>query len=317
MTARATASAAVSAVCVGAVVWWAVRQGPPRLPSGAGGWTALAAALAVYALATAARGERWHRILRRSGIPASRLDAHGLTAVGYMGNNVLPARAGDLLRSYTVAARTGSGTRHAIGTAVAERLLDAAALGIILAALATGLLGDPRLARGPALPALAAGAAVLVVLLAAAVPLRRRPALARARRAVAPLFASTRALASRHGLALLGASVVVWALEASVYLLVARALDLPLNLADAAALTAVTNLVALVPSGPGYVGTFDAAVLFGARALGVAGAAAVGYLLLLRFVLFVPITLLGLALLLTRYRRWAGPRRPLTPATSP
>src|SRR3954465_15188245 len=65
---------------------------------------------------------------------------------------------------------------------------------------------------------------------------------------------------------------------------------------------ALANLVALVPAAPGYLGTFDAAVLLGVRLVGggpPAGplASAVG----VRFVLFVPITLVGLVALVVRY----------------
>ena len=56
----------------------------------------------------------------------------------------------------------------------------------------------------------------------------------------------------------------------------------------------------LVPSGPGYVGTFDAAIVFGLHALGHTESA-LSYLLLLRFVIAVPITLLGLLALAGRF----------------
>jgi hypothetical protein len=56
------------------------------------------------------------------------------------------------------------------------------------------------------------------------------------------------------------------------------------------------------------VGTFDAAVLFAARKLGEAHSAAISFLLLLRFVLFIPITVTGLLLLVTRYGGFASYR---------
>jgi len=62
---------------------------------------------------------------------------------------------------------------------------------------------------------------------------------------------------------------------------------------------ALTNLSALVPAAPGYVGTFDAAVLIALGTLHLSPQA-LGYLLVLRFVLFVPITIVGLALFLAR-----------------
>ena len=53
------------------------------------------------------------------------------------------------------------------------------------------------------------------------------------------------------------------------------------------------------------MGTFDAAVIFGVRAIGASRSAALTYLLLLRFVLFVPITIVGLIALVTRYGGWS------------
>jgi hypothetical protein len=47
--------------------------------------------------------------------------------------------------------------------------------------------------------------------------------------------------------------------------------------------------------------TFDAAMIFGLKALSVAGGTAVGFVLLVRFVFFVPVTVAGLALLVMRY----------------
>jgi len=78
-----------------------------------------------------------------------------------------------------------------------------------------------------------------------------------------------------------------------------------LGLLDALYVVALTNLFALVPAAPGYVGTFDAAVLFALDSLGASGSQALSYLVVVRFVLFVPITVVGLVFLLTRYGGWS------------
>src|SRR5689334_1460095 len=88
----------VSLIALAAVVWWASKQEAPELPSGGGALAWLAAALGLYTLATAIRSERWHWILRVTGVDAKRADCYALTTVGYMGNNVLPARAGEALK---------------------------------------------------------------------------------------------------------------------------------------------------------------------------------------------------------------------------
>jgi uncharacterized membrane protein YbhN (UPF0104 family) len=256
--------------------------------------------LGVYAAATLARAERWHRILERSELAVDRADTYRLTAVGYMGNNVLPARAGDLLRVVVLGPLASISRRRVLGTVVAERLLDVVALAaVFVVAVAFALRGDVSSGRVWIVTAAVGGGALLA--LACVTVLRRSARAARVRSFVAPVGDATRELASAHGVALLALSVVIWSLEATVYLLVGKSVGIDLGAAGALYVVALTNLSALVPAAPGYVGTFDAAVLLALRALNYAGGAAVGYLLLLRFVLFVPITVVGLTFFLLRY----------------
>ena len=143
----------------------------------------------------------------------------------------------------------------------------------------------------------AIGAAALAVAWRVAPSSRR---LLAAREWVRPAIWSTRDLLGRRGVALLVVSLVVWLVEASVYLTVGSATGVSLGLVGALYVVALTNLSALIPAAPGYVGTFDAAVLL---ALGSLRLPSLGYLLVLRFVLFVPITVVGLAVLLARTSR--------------
>jgi uncharacterized membrane protein YbhN (UPF0104 family) len=278
--------AAVSLVAVGSIAWWATRQHAPHVPLDAGSLARLAGALALYAAATALRGERWHRILVRSGVDRGRGASYGLTLVGYMGNNTLPARAGDLMRVMLL----GAPRRAVLGTVVAERVLDACALVAIFAFVVL----DRGLDFGP-LPYLAA-AGVLLVAVAAAV-WRFVP---RVRDWTRPLVGSTRELLSAYGAALFVLSLVVWTVEALVYAAVGAAVGVHLGVTGGLYVMALTNLSALIPAAPGYVGTYDAAVLLALRSLKLP---ALGYLIVLRFVLFVPITVAGFAVFLARYAR--------------
>jgi len=96
-------------------------------------------------------------------------------------------------------------------------------------------------------------------------------------------------------------SGAVWLLEGAVFALVAQAVGLDLSILEGVFLVVIANFFALVPAAPGYVGTYDAAVLFGLAALEVTDGVAVGVAILARFVAFVPITVLGLVLLVVRY----------------
>src|ERR671937_417231 len=131
--------AAVSVAALAAVVWWASRQQMPELPAASVALPRLAAALGLYALATALRGERWLRLSRRCGAQLQRTDAYAITTVGYMGNNALSARAGDVMKAVLSPRQAGSPTADGFGTLVAERVLDALALVLVFALLVTTL----------------------------------------------------------------------------------------------------------------------------------------------------------------------------------
>ena len=76
------------------------------------------------------------------GATPHRKDTHALNVIGYMGNNVLPARAGDAIRVVLVAPRANTSKRTVVGTLVAERLLDVTVLLVIFVIVGYGLLGE-------------------------------------------------------------------------------------------------------------------------------------------------------------------------------
>jgi glycosyltransferase 2 family protein len=292
---------AIWAIPIAGVVWWATKQKAPTFPSSFGGIMALVGALALYAVATLMRAERWDRILRRSGVKATRGDVYALVPVGYMGNNVLPARGGELLRTFLLGERVEATKRTILGTIVAERVLDAVALGVILVVLAADLLRElPK--PDQTLLMLGAGIVVLVAVIAAVAFLRYRERFVFILRALAPLAVPSRLLVSPLGVVLLLVSLAIWCVEASVYIAVGHAVDITLSLQDGLAVVAFTNAAALIPAAPGYIGTYDAAVIFAVDAVSSAARSSIlSYLLLLRFVLFIPITIVGLVLLVVRY----------------
>jgi uncharacterized membrane protein YbhN (UPF0104 family) len=291
---------AVSLVSLGAVAWWATKQDRPDFPRSAADLAPLLAALGVYAGITAARGWRWHTILRQVEIPHRRTDAFGLTIVGYMGNNVLPARGGEILRVVLLGERVGGRRRDIIGSIVAERLLDTITL-IGLFALMTwaGVAGSPVGSR-PVVAALVVGAVGLVSI-GVLLLVRRRGRLDRLARVVRPFMRASYALLGVVGLWLLGLTLGVWLLEGFAFWLVGQSLDLDITFLDATFVAVLASLAAALPSAPGYLGTFDAAIVFGLEALDVPGGQAIAFAVLLRFVAFVPITLVGLGLVLGWY----------------
>jgi uncharacterized membrane protein YbhN (UPF0104 family) len=286
----AAVQAAVSVGALAGVIWWFSRQDMPALPSFGHVAGPLAASLALYAGATLLRGERWHRLLGRG---SRRADAYALTTVGYMGNNALPARAGDVMKAMLGAREAGIDRSAAFGALVAERLLDAVALALVFAVVVVAG-GLPVGLSSREWVILAAVAVVVVSVLLVVAP--------RVRGVLVRLLAPSRGLLSRRGAGLLALSVVLWGIEGSVYAEVARIASVRLSLSDGLYVMAIANLAAMIPAAPGYVGTYDAAVVLAVRLAGAGSAkAALPYVVLVRFVLFVPITLVGLVALVVRY----------------
>ena len=298
--------ALVSLVALAAVVWWATKQESPHIPTGSDAIAWVIAGVGLYVVATLVRAERWHQILEHTGVQAKRADCYALTTVGYMGNNVLPARAGEALRVVLLSPRCNAGKRTLISSIVAERVLDVIALLTIFVVTVYGVLETsevlptdrPLLVTAIGILLLAAGAIAIWVL-------RKHHFFERVRDWLRPLADSPRAVVSRWGLVLLVGTFLLWTIEASVYWTVAQAIEMDIGIGGALYLVALTNFVAALPAAPGSIGTFDAAVAWGTHRLGVAGSVAVSYVILIRFVLYVPITIVGLVVLVTRYGGWS------------
>ena len=298
--------ALVSLVALAAVVWWASRQDSPHIPTDGAAIAWLVAAVGLYAVATLVRAERWHRILVLTRVHAKRIDCYALTTVGYMGNNVLPARAGEALRVVLLAQRSDGSKRTLLGSVVAERMLDLIALITIFVVTVYGVLSTSEVLPTDH-PLIVTGIGVALVLTGAVAVwvLRAHHVFERVRDWLRPLADAPRALLNRQGAVLLAGTFVLWSVEATVYLAVGQAIDLHFSVSGALYLVALTNFVAALPAAPGSIGTFDAAVVFGAKALGATSSAALSYVILLRFVLYVPITVFGLVVLVLRYGGWS------------
>jgi len=262
------------------------------------------------------RAERWRILLHDQDVEASRGDMYGLTLVGFFGNNVLPARGGDVFRVLllapraTAAERVGAPRRTIIGTLLAERLLDVVILATLFVVLALTIAGGNGLPNGNALlVALAVAGGLLVIAAVTLHVLHRRGLLARIRDFARPMLASTVNLRGRHGALMLALTAAIWLLEGGVWSAVGAAANTGMSLLDGFYVLALASMFALIPSGPGYAGTVDAATVIGIRAVG--GTNATAYLVLVRFIVFVPITIVGLVVALARY----GGRRALTLTT--
>jgi glycosyltransferase 2 family protein len=307
---------ACSLLLLATVGWWALHQQAPRLPTDIDSLFLLLAAVLLYGVVSVVRGMRWWAILRRAGIPIGLGDAQGLLVVGYMGNTVLPARGGELLRVLLVGQRTRSSRTVVLGTVIAERLLDVLALLVLLALLALFLV------RGLPVPGQLDW---LVALLLVGVGLALLAAwrwLARGERARAlrerldALVLATRNLLGAQGPLLVVLTAAIWVGEGIVYWLVGQSLGLSLTAGQGCYLVVLSSLAAILPAAPGYAGTYDAAVQLGLHSLHIHAGPAVAFGLLVRLVIFAPITLVGLLLMVLRYGGLRTLRRTPRPGAS-
>ena len=125
----------------------------------------------------ASRAARWRSLLA----PIARiryLRVLGYTFVGYLANNVLPARLGELVRSHALGEGEGLSRTTVLGTVVVERIVDTVIV-VGLAALAVLSLGVGGIvSTAVVLGAIFVG--VLVVILALSVVSHRLPGAERA-----------------------------------------------------------------------------------------------------------------------------------------
>ncbi len=238
---------------------------------------------------------RWQRILAPTKpVPFRRL--YPVLMTGFAANNLLPARIGELARAYLLGARERISGSLALATIVVERVCDGLTLIALMAVTLTLFpipVTDPKLRTVEIAAALVFGVATagLVALLLAPRPilalarLLLRPAPRALARRAAGLLESfiggldalrrPRALASLAGL-----SLVVWALEGASYACIMLAFPFDLGpgqwFAAAAFLLVFVNLGIMIPSAPGYIGTYQFFATLALGAFGVAPALAVG-----------------------------------------
>ncbi len=276
----------------------------------------LLAAVAAFLAGYACRVERWRLMLVHENRSLAWTQCAGPFFASVALNNVLPLRAGDLLRAWGFASRLGVTAATALTTLAVERILDVIVIVVLLGVAATLFGTDTSALIGAGGGVLAAGGACLLAVLAwpgalsrtlraaARVVSRVAPgAGARVERQMARVVAAVDHIGHRSTmLRLVAWSLLAWIGEGCVFWCVALALP-ALPAPDAAWLALpVGTLATVIPSTPGYVGTFD---FFTARAMAAAGnpqAAATAYALLVHAVLWLPPTLAGAPYLL-----WAPP----------
>ncbi|MDK1118877.1 MAG: lysylphosphatidylglycerol synthase transmembrane domain-containing protein [Anaerolineae bacterium] len=285
--------------------------------------------VAVYFLGVWVRAWRWHYLLG----PIKKISTRtmfSITTIGYMGNNIYPARAGEVLRAVILKRKEGVPVSAAMATIIVERIFD----GVVMLAFvfvnlpelakltgASGFVGNIQqvavIGMGVFLGALA------VFLLAAMFPqLTARIGLWFIYRLV-PINLQDKIIGIMNkfleGLAALRSpfnvlmvfftSVIIWLLETGKYWFVMQAFPFEVSFFALMLMNGIVNLATTIPSAPGYIGTFDAPGIAVLTAFGVNKATAAGYTLVLHIALWLPITVLGAYYLAREGVKWSDSLR--------
>lgn len=286
-----------------------------------------------------ARAIRWQVLLKAStGTRPPFRPVWLATAIGFMANNILPARAGEIARAYAGSQLIGPPVATCLSTIAVERIFDGVVvvLMLALAMVSPSFPDDVRLAGGVKLSSIAAGMglvfglALVFLAIVAQWPektlgivdavvhkLLPEKAAAWSSKVARNLFSGLSVLRSpRHFALMLLWSVIVWGLNASSYIFAFDAFHLDLPLTATLVLQGITVLSVAVPSSPGYVGVFEAATIAALGIYGVSKEEALGFGLALHMAWFIPITVLGLWALL-RAGLSFGQLRGQAPAPTP
>ncbi len=281
--------------------------------------------IGVYFVGVWIRAWRWHYLLDPiKKIPTKTM--FPITTIGYMGNNIYPARAGEVLRAVILKRKEGVPVSASLATIIVERIFD----GVVMLAFvfvnlpelakltgASGFVGNIQqvavIGTGVFLGAL------IIFLLAAMFPqVTSRIGLWMIER-LTPKRLHTRIISVMNkfldGLASLRSpfnvlmvfvtSVIIWLLETGKYWFVMHAFNFQVSFFALMLMNGIVNLATTIPSAPGYIGTFDAPGIAVLTAYGVDQATAAGYTLTLHVALWLPITLLGAYFMAREGLKWS------------
>lgn len=267
-------------------------------------------ATAVLGLAITARCVRWS-VLMRPVAPLSPARLFPYAIIGYMANNLLPARAGELVRAYVLGDREHVSKMGAFGTIAVERLFDGCVL-VLMLLIAGAIVGfeDGRL-QAIAIVSSAVFLAALVGfyvltlreerakrvihLFLRALPARFEH---QAEQMADSLVGSLRSVHDARSLGLVVLfSAAAWLIEAAAYAVIGKGFDLGVGFGQYCLLLAAANLAIIIPTFFGGTGPFEWAAKLVLVGAGVSDNVAGAYSIIAHAVILIPTTVLGLILL--------------------
>ncbi|HEX9090850.1 MAG TPA: lysylphosphatidylglycerol synthase transmembrane domain-containing protein [Anaerolineales bacterium] len=282
----------------------------------------------VYFVALWARSWRWHYLLRPlKAIPTTSM--FPIVTMGYAGNNIFPARAGEVVRAVILKRKQGVPISASLATIIVERVFDGI---VMLAFVFVNLAELTRLTdvsidiagiklgiREIAIWGSVAFFGALAVFLVAAMfpkPTDRLVTWLVERIAPARIRQQTLGISRRFldGLESLRSpidvlmvfvtSVIIWLLETVKYWFVMHAFSFSVSFFALMLMNGVVNLATTIPSAPGYLGTFDLPGIAVLQAYNISREVAASYTFVLHFALWFPVTVVGLYYMFREGIKW-------------
>jgi len=261
--------------------------------------------LPVYFLAAWFRTLRWKYLLRPlTAVSAARL--YPVVIIGFMANNIIPARVGELVRAYVLRERERVSMSASLGTIVVDRIFDGLTLLLFLILVGVFSTVSAEVRTLAIVMAVLFGVGLVIMYVLAASETRSRQAVGivarvspgRLKRPVEGLAISfLEGLQSlRSPAAMAGAwvaSVVSWLLEATMYYMVGQAFGLGLGFHIYLLVTAAANLAITLPT-PGGVGPFELGTRWALAPFAVASDTVRAYAIALHALLLFPVIALGI-----------------------
>jgi uncharacterized protein (TIRG00374 family) len=232
--------------------------------------------------------------------------------IGYLVNNLLPARLGELARAYVLRQDEGVSASFSLATIVVERILD---MLVIMACLVIPLpffSYSAPMKRVTVLGWVILGIAVIILALVirweqAMVSLAVRAVgrfSTRLAESVAGILgnfiAGMRSLQGRLLAPVFVLSILAWLSSAAALHLASLAMDIPIPFGGALFTTALLGISMMIPASPGALGTYEFFAVSGLAFFGVKRAPAISLSLLLHMLQYVLTTGLGLISLWSR-----------------
>lgn len=274
-------------------------------------WWAIPA-LGLYFSGVYLRAIRWRILLRPIAPQATSRMLFPIVVIGFMANNILPLRAGEIVRSVVIGREFNVRKTSALATIAVERIFDGITMLAFLAVSMVFVSFTSELQNLALISFLIfAGLLLGMVLLTFAGHFVSRVlqlvlgplpdgVSVKVERMAESFLGGLGVLKNRGDLAkVVLTSVGAWLLEAGMYYLLAVGFGAQVREVMTGAVTLLTtgvaNLSTLIPGAPGYIGQFEYGVkLVLDGAFGVPESQALAYAILVHAALFFPITLLGL-----------------------